>query len=195
MKASRYRTYLSVLVLGLLSFPAWAARVEAPGIPNFQQVNDHIFRGGQPSDEGWQSLSKLGVKTVIDLRREGEGDHSTEAEAQAVQSTGMRYIHVPMEGIVAPADEDVAKVLSVFQSTEPVFVHCKEGKDRTGTVVACYRIAHDGWQNQKAMDEAKRYGIHWFEVGMKSYIVKFQPPAVREARGPALQPVAAAHQN
>ena len=117
-----------VLVLAVLSIPAWAANtsaVEAAGIPNFHQVNEHIYRGGQPTDEGWTSLADLGIKTVIDLRREGEGEHSTGAEKQAVETAGMRYLSVPMNGIVAPEEEDIAKVLAVLNSNQPVFVHCK----------------------------------------------------------------------
>src|SRR5690349_19440259 len=139
-------SYFSILGLAVLSPGMWAAGIQASGVPNFQQVNARIFRGGQPSPEGFQSLAKLGVKTVIELRRENEdGEHSTSSEKQAVEAAGMRYVHVPMKGIVAPTDAQVAKVLALFNSPEPVFVHCKKGMDRTGTVVACYRISHDGW--------------------------------------------------
>ena len=84
MSIQLHRWGLAVLALAL-SLPASPAHVETsgnvpsivevPGIPNFHQVNDHVFRGGQPAAEAWPSLAKLGVKTVIDLRREDE--HST----------------------------------------------------------------------------------------------------------------------
>ena len=144
-----------------------------------------VIRGGQPTDEGWASLAGLGVKTVIDLRRESE--HSTDAEKQAVEAAGMRYLSVPMNGIVAPEEEDVAKVLAVLNSNQPVFVHCKEGKDRTGTVIACYRMGHDGWQSRAALEEAESHGMHWFEVGMKQYIRNYQVP-VEQAAGAELRP-------
>jgi len=185
----------NVLVLGLvvLSPAMWAAGIQAPGIPNFQQVNERIFRGGQPSEKGWQSLSKLGVKTVIDLRRENEdGEHSTRAEKQAVEAAGMRYVHVPMKGVVAPTDAQISQVLALFKSPELVFVHCKKGMDRTGTVVACYRIANDGWKNQKALAEAKSYGLHWIEMGMKSYINSFRGIPAAVVAGAAAQTGAAA---
>jgi tyrosine-protein phosphatase SIW14 len=170
MKALRYST----LPLALIAIPAFSADLHVSGIPNFHQVNDHIYRGGQPSNEAWPGLAQLGVKTVIDLRRENE--HQTRAEARAVEAAGMRYVNVPMNGIVAPTDAQISKVLGMFESG-PVFVHCRRGADRTGTVVACYRMRHDGWDNQKAFKEAKSLGMSWMEVGMKRYIMAYRTPA------------------
>ena len=171
------RQYCSLLALGFLSIMAvWGSGPEAPGVRNFHQVNDHIYRGGQPTGHGWESLAKIGVKSVIDLRRDGEEGHSLKAEAQAVQALGMRYVSMPMNGLVAPRDEDVRQILRLMDSKDPVFVHCKLGKDRTGTAIGAYRIAREGWQNDKALAEAKAYGLHWFEVGMKRYLDGFQPP-------------------
>jgi len=144
-----------------------------PAVPNFYQVNDHVYRGGQPSAEAWQGLAQMGVKTVVDLRREDE--HSTAAEAQAVAAAGMKYINVPMKGVVAPSDAQIAKILAVLDSQEPVFVHCKRGADRTGAVIACYRIRHDGWQREQALHEAKSFGMSSLQFGLKRYIMSFQP--------------------
>jgi len=166
-----------------LSFPASPAHVETPGkvpsivevpgIPNFHQVNDHVFRGGQPAAEAWPSLAKLGVKTVIDLRREDE--HSTAAEAQAVAAAGMNYFNVPMKGVVAPANGQIERVLALLNSQDPVFVHCHRGADRTGAVIACYRIAHDRWDRKQALREAKSFGMAWDQLGLKHYVMMFQP--------------------
>ena len=193
-------TYLNNgLLISLVLMPsavlASEPQVSAPGVPNFHQVNDHIYRGAQPNDQGWESLAKLGVKVVIDLRRENEeGNHSVAAEAKAVQAAGMKYVNIPMNGIVAPRDVDVAKVMQLFNGTEPVFVHCKLGKDRTGTVVACYRIAHDQWKNENALAEAKGIGLHWVEMGMKRYIASFRNVPAPEPAPGAMASVAAANQ-
>jgi tyrosine-protein phosphatase SIW14 len=142
-------------------------------IPNFHQVNEHVYRGGQPAPETWPNLAKLGVKTVIDLRRDDE--HSTVAEARAVTAAGMNYINVPMNGVVAPTNEQIAKVIALLNSNEPVFVHCKRGADRTGAVIACYRISHDHWQHEQALQEAKSLGMGWAQMGLKHYIMAFRP--------------------
>jgi tyrosine-protein phosphatase SIW14 len=170
---------IPALALVFAAGSAWGAAVAAPGVPNFHQVTDTIYRGAQPADQGWKSLAGLGIKVVIDLRREGEDGHSTAAEAKAVQAAGMRYVHVPMAGLVAPSNAQIDKVVTLFASGEPVFVHCKRGKDRTGTAIACYRIRQQGWLNAKALSEAKSLGLHWIELGMKSYINSYKAPAIQ----------------
>jgi protein tyrosine/serine phosphatase len=87
----------------------------------------------------------------------------------------MNYVSVPMKGVVVPTNEQIAKVLAVLNSEGPVFVHCKRGTDRTGAVIACYRIAHDRWQHQQALQEAKSFGMGMAQFGLKHYVMAFQP--------------------
>ena len=172
MDFSTIRFGVGALALALC-FPAWPGALSVPGVPNFYQVDEHVFRSAQPSPEGWQGLAKLGVKTVIDLRRPDE--HSTEEEARAVEAAGMKYVNVPMKGVVAPPPSVIARVLALLNSPDKVLVHCQRGADRTGTVIACYRIAHDGWQRKQALDEAKSLGLRWTQVGLKKFIMSYQP--------------------
>ena len=144
------------------------------GLPNFKIVNDRILRGGQPSDDGFKKLAERGVKTVVDLRWV---EHNIPREKQIVEADGMRFISVPMKGLSAPSLKQMTKVLGILEDSNrwPVFIHCRRGADRTGTVLACYRISHDHWQNQKALEEAKTYGLSSFERAMRSFIQHFQP--------------------
>ena len=148
---------------------AWAdsaARVE--GIENFRQVNDRIYRGAQPDPTAWPSLAKLGVKTVIDLRRDVE--HSCSEERRAVEAAGMKYVNFPMNGFDTPTAEQMTRVLALMDGNAPVFVHCKQGRDRTGTVIATWRMAREKWTNEKALAEARDCGLHWYENGMRRFI-------------------------
>jgi tyrosine-protein phosphatase SIW14 len=174
MKVLRKHQAIGALALAL-SLKAWPASVAVQGVPNFHQVNEHIFRSGQPDDGSWKAIADLGVKTVIDLRRPDE--HATASEEKAVASAGMRYVNVPMKGVVAPAPEQMAKVLALLESPDKVLVHCHRGADRTGAVIACYRIAHDRWARKQALEEAKAMGMRWTQVGLKKFIMSFQPGA------------------
>jgi protein tyrosine/serine phosphatase len=146
-------------------------------LPNFQKVNDHVYRGGQPSNEGFRTLAKLGVKTIVDLREIGE--HSQAEEARIVKAEGMQYVSVPMKGMSAPSEEQMSRVLALLndESGGPVFIHCRRGADRTGTVIAAYRIGHDHWENKNALNEAKGLGMGFWEKAMQHYVLHYAATA------------------
>jgi uncharacterized protein (TIGR01244 family) len=145
-------------------------------LPNFHFVDDRIYRGAQPAPQGWNILANLGVKLVIDLRRDGElGEHWIRAEQAAVEAAGMRYVSVPMSGWAAPDRQQILRVLASLESGQRVFVHCRAGKDRTGTVIACYRIVHNHWSNQRALSETTSLGMGPRKVAMQEYILSFRP--------------------
>lgn len=152
----------------------WAADASgAPGVPNFHSVDEHLYRGAQPGETGFKSLAKLGIKVIVDLR---EGREHAILEKKLVESAGMKYVNVPMRGLAAPTSEQIASVLALLddRSNWPAFVHCKRGADRTGTVIACYRISRDRWRNEKALDEARLHGMSRLEYAMQRYILEFK---------------------
>ena len=141
------------------------------GITNFDRVNDGLYRGAQPNSLGLQSLARLGIKTIINLRQTNEVWAVEAAEAQAL---GITYTNVPMSGVDRPTDQQVEQVLALLETAPaPVFIHCLRGADRTGTIIACYRIQHDQWTSAQAMSEADQHGMSVWEVGMKNFVKDF----------------------
>lgn len=174
-RATLYRRLLLgvlALSLSLAGLPA-ATVFDVPGVPNFHQVDEHVYRGAQPDGQGFDGLAKIGIKTVIDLR-------GANSEKSAVEHAGMHYVRLPWSGYKAPADSQITAVLSLLNNNTawPVFVHCRRGADRTGTAIACYRIVHDHWTNQQALAEARTFGMSSLEIAMQRYILRFAPPGV-----------------
>ncbi|HEU0180006.1 MAG TPA: protein tyrosine phosphatase family protein [Blastocatellia bacterium] len=138
-------------------------------LPNFHQVNENLYRGAQPQRGGLKKLSELGIKTVINLRGASEDTQKEQAEAEA---SGMRYFNIPLSALGRPTDEQIERALAIIDAREnwPVFVHCQRGADRTGVVIAAYRISHEQWTGEQAIAEAKRFGLAGIQFRKKDYI-------------------------
>ncbi|MER3429242.1 MAG: hypothetical protein C4334_14345 [Pyrinomonas sp.] len=149
--------------------PAAITEADEDALPNFDRVDDHLFRGAQPKTRGLALLAAMGIRTVINLR---DDDEKAERERIVVQSLGMRYFNVPMRGLARPQNEQIERVLALISDPAnwPVFIHCRRGADRTGTVIACYRIAKQGWTAKRAISEAESYGMSFFAFAMRDYI-------------------------
>ena len=153
------------------------------GIGNFGQVYATLYRGAQPDERGIGNLQRLGVATIINLRMP---DDVWPEEAASARRHGLVYLNAPLHGFSAPTDAEISQVLSLLESSpSPVFIHCEHGADRTGTVVACYRMRHDGWTPERALTEARQYGLSEWEFGMKRYVRDFLTKSVHtpQARG------------
>lgn len=166
----------------IVSAGAFADTLTPRGVSNFYVVNEQVYRGAQPSDQGFANLARMGIKTVLDLR--DEEDRSKE-EKKLVKALGMRYETVPMQGMKTPSDKQIKNALKVLNDPKawPVFVHCKRGADRTGAVIACYRVGHDGWSNAAALTEARKYGMSWYQFQLKGYVSSYEPPDESIAAG------------
>lgn len=168
--------WISSLIIGLLLLygvgVVGAQQPQEKSLPRFYQVNEHLYRGAQPLPGGMERLAILGIKTVINLR----GNDGVPAEETEAQQARLRYFNIPLPGLSAPKDQQVDQILAIINDPKnwPVFVHCNHGKDRTGTIVAVYRITHDGWTGDEAKAEAKRFGLSWVQFGMKSYIAQYR---------------------
>src|SRR5216684_4976540 len=134
------------------SFGAPSEKLKLAGIPRAGKVSDVLFRGAQPSAHGLAELKKLGITTIVDLR--GNSGPVAWERAQA-ESLGMRFIDLPVLGWSPPSNAQVAEFLKLVQQdpTQKIFIHCYYGEDRTGVVVATYRIAQQNWTSDQAAAE------------------------------------------
>jgi protein tyrosine/serine phosphatase len=142
---------------------AWAQPMEHPGLPNLHKVSDDLYRGAQPTAEGIAELKTLGVKTVINLR---DGD----TDRKVLAGSGLAYELIPMTAW-RPHDDDVVQFLRVAtdESRLPAFVHCRRGADRTGMMVAIYRVAVQGWEKEQAIAEMTQGGFR-FNSGWQNLV-------------------------
>ena len=154
-----YTIVAGLFLLTALSAGGLAHVPSYPGISieNFGKVNDHYYRGSQPEREQFAELKRLGIKTVIDLRK----DNKAAAEGWA-RDSGLKYFQIPLKASTPASEEQISYFLSLVNDPAnwPVYVHCKGGRHRTGALTAVYRITHDGWTADQAYNEMKEYDFN-----------------------------------
>ncbi len=140
-------------------------------IVSFGKVDETLYRGGQPDTAGLKQLNDLGVKSIINLRMTNE---IWLPEPKLAARYAMVYTNFPLDNLSAPSEQSVKQILAAIETLpKPIFIHCQFGCDRTGTIVACYRIKHDRWTNLKALKEAEDFGISPAELDMRRFIAAF----------------------
>lgn len=167
------RTSAMLLVMALVSATGLSqAKTHYRELPNFHKVNDRLYRGAQPKQGGLKVLAELGIKTILNLRGE---DQNTLAEEREARALGLTYYALPMGGLSRPTDKQVEQALAIINNPEngAVFVHCKHGADRTGVIIACYRMLQENHSAEQARVEAEKHGMSWVQFGMKRYIADY----------------------
>lgn len=157
-----------------VSQPAFAEKIYVPGISDFGKVNDFLYRGAQPKDDGVEQLKRFGIDTVVDLRSELHGLIAN--ERKRAESLGIRYINLPGSGWATPKDEEIAQFFSLIdgQPKRKIFIHCWLGGDRSGMFIAAYRIAFDGWSPQQTIQEMRSFHyLHFWHPNMARWVKRF----------------------
>jgi tyrosine-protein phosphatase SIW14 len=151
--------------------PSWCQSEREPrGLPNFGHVTDNLYRGGQPTSDGFTALHAMGVGIVVDLR-EKPSEEAT--EKREVESLGMKSIEIPWSANHEPSSAQIVEFLDLVRANPDtkLFVHCRRGADRTGVMVAAYRIAVEHKTVAEAVAEMHRYHYDWlFRPQLKRYI-------------------------
>jgi protein tyrosine/serine phosphatase len=193
MLRSSLLTLIAIVSFGMIaSAQTSPSNFQGISIANFGKMDDNFYRGAQPTESDYKALAAFGIHTIIDLRNDYEPFAKSAAEA-----AGLKYYLIPMNGISAPTDQDVAQFLKIANDPETgkFYVHCKAGIHRTGTMGAVYRITHDGWDYNKAYAEMKDYGFSagLFHGKLKSFVKKYagQTVALRAANTTKTAPIAA----
>jgi protein-tyrosine phosphatase len=208
---------LVCLVLALsLALPSDAAPADTT-ISHFSKVNDFLYRGGRPKPADLRYLQSLNVRTVINLQggdlknpryrafmkwwEPGELADAITAEKNLSESLGLLFFSKPLDAIDPVSDEDDARIDEIVAimgnlAAQPVFVHCEHGVDRTGLIIALYKVKYMGMSPDDAYNEWRASGhkgvgtvftghldeYYWRKVGLRdprARATSSKPPARR----------------
>lgn len=144
----------------------WAQPLSSPGLPNLHQVSDDIYRSAQPTAEGYLAAHQLGIRSVLRLR--------VVTSRHDPAAAGLKVFDLPFNAW--SVNDDVVlhamRILSHAHRDGPFLVHCQHGADRTGLIVAMYRIIFEDWPREDAIAELTEgdFGFHPIFVNIPQYI-------------------------
>ncbi len=157
----------------------WAQPVADLTIKNFHKVTETLYRGAQPDAEGMRRLHKMGIRTVINLRQY----HSDDDE---IGELPLKAVRIRMSAWRV-RDDQVVRFLKAVTAPghQPVYVHCRRGSDRTGLMLAVYRVVVEGWSRAAAAEEMRHGGYSAAEIfgKLQKYLAKMDIRALRRQAG------------
>jgi protein tyrosine/serine phosphatase len=135
----------------------WAQPMIGSSLDNFYQVSPDVYRSSQPDKDDMKTLKKMGIKSVLNLR-------SYFTDDDEAKGTNLKLYRIEMSaGNIEK--EKLKEALDIIRKAEkPILIHCKHGSDRTGVVIALYRMVLLNWSREKAIDEFVNGGFGYHEM-------------------------------
>jgi tyrosine-protein phosphatase SIW14 len=145
-----------------------------PGVRNFAKESPALWRGAQPTADGFRALEAAGIKTIVNLRH----DHD---DLPLLSGTKLKYLWLPSR-TWSPDEHNIVLFLRVLRDTSnwPVFVHCAQGRDRTGVAVASYRMAVQGWTADEAIKEMHVFHNNWWWIENAKFVRKLDTTDIKQ---------------
>ena len=156
----------------------WAVAVAAQGVGNLWRLEPDLYRSARPESAGFRELEKLGVKAVLDVE--------SPADDVAAKGTKLKLYHVPMTAF-GLRDDRVLEAMRILSdpANRPIVIHCRLGADRTGAMMALYRVVVEGWSKADAIREMNEGGYHHssFWKNLDQYVAAVDVDALRKKLG------------
>lgn len=134
----------------------WAQKIELNPLYNLYKVDANLYRSEQPTKEGMLALETIGIKSIVNVRNilndRSEG-----------KSTQLLLYKKRINTWTITYDEVIEALKLIQNAPKPALIHCKHGSDRTGCVVATYRIAFMNWTKEEAIREFQLGGFGYHE--------------------------------
>jgi protein tyrosine phosphatase (PTP) superfamily phosphohydrolase (DUF442 family) len=157
--------------------PKWGEIISANSVSNLYRIDNGVYRCAQADSAGYSELSEMGISEIINLR-------SFDADKKYTQA-GMVFHHINMQAEHCNYKKIVRVLRLINNRSGAIVIHCKHGADRTGLIIALYRIAFQNWTKEEAIDELKNggYNFHTIYGNIPRYIMKLDIEQLKKDLG------------
>ena len=167
------KNLLRISLISLITLSTFAHAADP--VLNFFKVEEGIYRGARPeTDKAITALAETyGVKNIINLQggdyftiyrpiipylEPGEMPKAIEHERSVSITNGMGYFHAQLSAVNNINSEENKLIDDTLEfmhdkNNQPVFIHCEHGKDRTGLLIALYKVKYNHVNAEVARQE------------------------------------------
>jgi protein tyrosine/serine phosphatase len=152
---------VGLLILGAgLALPWILSETEEHGEYNnfFEVTPGVLYRSGMLKPREMEdAFARFKFKTIVNLREDEAFKRRGMSEEQWAKEHGVRYLLLLSHETVRA--QEVVQFLKVVAdpNSQPVLVHCHQGRSRTGVFVAAYRVCIQGWSVAQAAKEMMEF--------------------------------------
>lgn len=130
----------------------WAQPIIASSLGNFYRVSDELYRSEQPNASDIPDLKAFGIQTVLSLRHYHH-------DSREFERAGLSSLQYNMDASSVSVSDLIAVLRLIRTAPKPILLHCWQGSDRTGFVVAGYRMVFMNWSPADAIEELRLGGF------------------------------------
>jgi tyrosine-protein phosphatase SIW14 len=154
---------------------SWASKIKTSTLNNLYKINDSMYRSEQPTYQEFKYLNQFGIKSILNLR----ANHN---DSNLIKNNNLEKYSVKITTNNITEDNIIASLKIINAAKKPLLIHCKHGSDRTGIVVAMYRIVFENWTKENAIDELINggYGFHHQYDNIPAYIRNVDINAIKK---------------
>lgn len=160
-------------ISNVTKFPTAEVRGKGPFPYNYRVIDQKIHAGGHPLNPStWfrntdeqaleilRYLKSKGVTTVIDLENTW---WIQKRYKRLLKEANLKRLHIPMHAFKVPNAEEWKEIKEALK--DPVYIHCKWGADRTGSVIGRYLVEEKGYSSPEAYKAVISGGSHAGYIG------------------------------
>ena len=149
--------FLVSVTYSALLFSQSPVKISDCGLENMYRVDEGIYRSEQPDREQFEALEKYGIKEILNLRY-------WHSDTKHAKDTGLTLHRVRMNAHHAN-DFDVVAALRIIKNRKgPILIHCHHGSDRTGLIVAMYKLVFRNKSTTETIDEMVNGGFGFHKI-------------------------------
>lgn len=136
-------------------------------LENLHTVHRNLYRSEQPSKEAFKALERTNIRTILNLR-------SMRSDQRLANDSVFTLHHLRINTWRMSGDDLIEALRIINGSKGSTLVHCKHGSDRTGAVIAAYRVVVQGWNKEAAIIEmtSDKNGFHAFWFGNLETLIR-----------------------